>query len=144
MSEPIVLLLLRLFSAALLLGFLGLIAWFIYRDLQLTSAALASQGQTRGGLRVLAATGDRLKPGALIPLQPVTSIGRSEQNAVVLEDTYASGAHALLIWRGSQWWVEDLHSRNGTLLNNVPLVGSTVMANGDVISIGATQLQLEL
>lgn len=144
MSAPLLLLLLRLLSAALLLGFLALIAWFIYRDLKTTSAMLTYQGQTHGALRVIAPPDGRLPLGALYPLQPVTSIGRGEHNAIVLAEPYASGEHALLTWRGNQWWLEDLGSRNGTLLNDVPIVERTVIAAGDVISIGDTQLKLEL
>ncbi len=144
MSGPLLLFLLRLGSALLLLGFLGAILWFIYRDLKLTSMALVNQQRTQGILRVIATEEGKLAVDSVFTLKPVTSIGRSEQNAIVLDDSYASGEHALLTWRGNQWWVEDLGSRNGTLLNGVPLEDSTVIAAGDVISIGDTQLKLEI
>lgn len=143
MSAPVLLLFMRLVSALLLLGFLGVVTWFIYRDLVLTSNALKVQAQTRGALRVIAAEMGTLAIGTEFPLQPVTSIGRSEQNSIVLNDSYASGEHALLTWRGNQWWVEDLGSRNGTLLNGAPLGDIAVIVPGDVISIGDTQLKLE-
>ncbi len=144
MSGPILLFVLRTLSAILLLGFLGLITWFIYRDLKMTALALNSQQHGRGALRVIAATESKLALDTLFSLQPVTTIGRNEQNAIVLDDSYASGEHALLAWRGNQWWVEDLGSRNGTLLNGAPLTSSTIIAPGDIISIGDTQLKLEL
>lgn len=144
MSAPILLFLLRLLSAALLLLFLGFIAWLIYRDLQVTSALLAQRGQTRGILRVIAPANGSLPLGQTIPLQPVTSIGRSPHNTIVLAEPYASGEHALIAWRGGQWWLEDLGSRNGTLLNAVPVQESTIITVGDVIEIGETQLKLEI
>lgn len=143
MSAPILLLLLRLLSAALLLSFLGVIAWLIYRDLQATAQLLAQRSQTRGALRVVAPAGESLTQGQLIPLQPVTSIGRSPHNTIVLAAPYASAEHALITWRGGQWWLEDLGSRNGTLLNAVPVQASTVISIGDVITIGEAQLRLE-
>jgi pSer/pThr/pTyr-binding forkhead associated (FHA) protein len=49
----------------------------------------------------------------------------------------------LLSLRGSQWWLEDLNSRNGTLLNDSPLETPTVVTMGDVVTIGNTQFKLE-
>jgi pSer/pThr/pTyr-binding forkhead associated (FHA) protein len=45
--------------------------------------------------------------------------------------------------RGQQWWLEDLNSRNGTLLNDVPLHEATVVSPGDIITIGSTHLKIE-
>jgi pSer/pThr/pTyr-binding forkhead associated (FHA) protein len=46
--------------------------------------------------------------------------------------------------RGSQWWLEDLNSRNGTLLNDIALDGPVVVTVGDVLTIGNTVFKLEL
>ena len=143
MSASVILLLLRLLSALLLLGFLGMIAWLIYRDLQMTTTALTQQGQVRAALCVIANEGETPAVGTLFPLQPVTSIGRNGRNAIVLADSYASGEHALITWRGGQWWLEDLGSRNGTLLNDVLLEETAVITTGDIITIGETSLKIE-
>ncbi|MEZ4645892.1 MAG: FHA domain-containing protein [Chloroflexota bacterium] len=135
---------LRLFSAALLLAFLGAIAWSIYQDLRVTARAVARQAQVQGYLLVVASDVDVPPVGTRLPLLPVTSIGRSPRNTVVLNNEYASGEHALLTWRGSQWWLEDLGSRNGTLLNEMALAETAVVSPGDIISIGGTQFKLEL
>ena len=50
----------------------------------------------------------------------------------------------LLAWRDGQWWLEDLGSRNGTVLNDAPLSDPTVISAGDVLTIGGVQLKLEL
>ena len=88
--------------------------------------------------------GEKLEVGAVFPLQPVTSIGRSPVNTIIVPDTYASGQHALLIWREGQWWLEDQDSRNGTLLNDVRISSPTVVSAGDIIGVGRTKLKLEL
>ncbi|MFN2181963.1 MAG: FHA domain-containing protein, partial [Candidatus Promineifilaceae bacterium] len=67
----------------------------------------------------------------------------SENNTIVLEDAFVSAEHALLARRDAQWWLEDLNSRNGTLLNDLPLGESTVVSAGDVITIGSVQLKIE-
>lgn len=143
MSPDLILLLLRLASAFLLLTFLGVIGWLIYRDMQVTAAAITDQMQPRGSLRVVADDADASSVGTLYPLLPVTSIGRATTNAIVLTDSYASSEHALLMRRGGQWWLEDLGSRNGTLLNEMRLEEAAVVSVGDVITIGSTKLKIE-
>jgi hypothetical protein len=138
MSLPVLLLVLRLVGALLLLAFLGVIVWLIYLDLRNVARVAAAQEKPHGLLRQL--DGDA---GRVFPLAPVTSIGRAPGNSIVLEDDYVSNEHALLMLRGRQWWVEDLNSRNGTLLNGEPLFGATIISAGDVLTIGSSQLKLE-
>jgi pSer/pThr/pTyr-binding forkhead associated (FHA) protein len=138
MSLPILLLVLRLVGALLLLAFLAFILWLIYLDLRNVARAAAVQDEPYGLLRQL--DGDA---GLVFPLAAVTSIGRAPGNNIVLEDDYVSNEHALLMLRGKQWWVEDLNSRNGTLLNGEPLNGATIISAGDVLTVGGSQLKLE-
>ncbi|MCA9923982.1 MAG: FHA domain-containing protein [Anaerolineales bacterium] len=143
MSFELFLLLLRLGGAALLLAFLGTIAWLIYQDMRVTSEMISQQGRQQGVLRVLMLNGEAAAPGAQFPLLPVTSLGRSSNNTIVLDDTFASGEHALIVRRDGQWWLEDLGSRNGTLLNDVLLEETAVITTGDIITIGETSLKIE-
>jgi len=145
MDPAIVLLLLRLLAAFLLLSFLGTIAWLIYRDIRATRDLLAERGRAYGVLRVVGGAGGDGRPtNGVYPLRPVTSIGRASANTIVLEDDYVSNEHAMLMLRGRQWWLEDLNSRNGTLLNDVRLDTPTIISPGDVITIGNTRLRMEL
>jgi hypothetical protein len=52
-------------------------------------------------------------------LRPSTTVGRAPQSTLRLSDPAASAAHALLAWTGEVWTVQDLASRNGTLLDGV-------------------------
>ena len=81
--------------------------------------------------------------GTQYALRPVTSIGRASNNTVMLDDHYASNEHALITLRGGHWWVEDLGSRNGMLLNDLPLQDATVISSGDIITIGSTKLKIQ-
>ena len=67
--------------------------------------------------------------------RPATNIGRAS-NTIVVTDDFASSRHARISRKGSQWWLEDLESSNGTLLNGVEIDRPSVITNGDVISIG--------
>ncbi|MFN2181416.1 MAG: FHA domain-containing protein, partial [Candidatus Promineifilaceae bacterium] len=94
MNEAGLLLMLRLLSAVLLLCFLGAMAWLIYRDLRRAAAETAQDRISRGRLRVLASESSTAAPGTIFPLLPVTRIGRSENNTIVLEDAFVSAEHA--------------------------------------------------
>lgn len=135
---------LRLLSAALLLTFLGLLFWFLYQDLRLARQPRTAESTRIGALRVLANSSTAPAVNSLFELAPVTSLGRNNRNTIVLDDTYVSGEHALLTWRDSQWWLEDLGSRNGTLLNDVALTDPIIISAGDVIGIGGIRFKLEL
>jgi len=139
---------LRLLLAAALYLFLGAVLLFLWRDLRRSSETETVTPRRYGRLVIVGVdaeeAGSELKIGAIFSLQPVTSLGRSPVNTVSIPDVYASSEHALLFYRGGQWWLEDRGSRNGTTLNDVIIDGPTVVSSGDVVGIGRVQLKLEL
>lgn len=148
----IVLLALRILLAALLYAFLGAVLFTLWRDLRATTAE-PRVARPEGWLVVLGPEEGEGVEGEgeeeeitmrRFPLQPVTSIGRSPANTLVIDDTFASAHHALLTWREGRWWVEDRGSRNGTLLNGQPVEEPMLVAAGDVIRVGETRLRLEM
>ncbi|HLR98387.1 FHA domain-containing protein [Mycolicibacillus parakoreensis] len=81
--------------------------------------------------------------GARITLsgQPVL-IGRADDSTVVLTDDYASARHARLSQRGSEWYVEDLGSTNGTYLDKAKVTTAVRVPIGTPIRIGKTVIEL--
>jgi hypothetical protein len=77
-------------------------------------------------------------------LRPVTAIGRSSDNHIVIDDPFTSTHHAMIVWRDQRWWIEDLESHNGTLLNDLLLTEPSVLTSGDIIRIGETELKFTL
>jgi hypothetical protein len=146
MSLPVVLLLLRCLGAALLLLFFGVIVWLVYRDLRLATETAGRQERPFGQLQVIASDNERLAVGTVFPLLSLTRIGRAVSSTIVLDESYVSTEHALISRRGRQWWLEDLDSRNGTLLNEIMLkAGETaVITGGDIIGIGSIKLRFVL
>ncbi len=144
MSPELILFSLRLLGAAVLLAFFGLIGWYVYRDMGVTMAVLAARERPSGHLLVIANETDAPAVGTRFPLLPVTGIGRASSNSIVLDNDYVSGQHSLITRRGDLWQLEDLGSRNGTVLNGVVLTETAVITPGDVITIGNIQLKLEV
>lgn len=140
MSADALLLLLRILSTAALLAFFGLLIYFTQRELRLTERLLERNDTARGELVVTHPDGGEER----VQLRPVLSIGRTPQNVVVLNNTYTSAQHALITFRDRQWWVEDLDSRNGTLVNDILVDEPTVISAGDEIVVGDVALRLEL
>ncbi len=134
----------RLLSAALLLALVGGMAYLIYRDMRLSEAVLSAQQESVGKLHVISSNDGDVTVGSIFPLLPLTSIGRAATNNITLSNTFASSEHALITRRGQLWQVEDLGSRNGTLLNGVKLEEKTAVTVGDTIAIGGTEFKIEL
>ena len=80
-------------------------------------------------------------PGSLTPDKPPGSatIGRANDNDIVIQDVLASRHHAFLVDSPLGTEIRDAHSVNGTFVNGVR-VGSAVLNEGDVITIGNIDL----
>ena len=61
-----------------------------------------------------------------------------------IEDRYASSIHARVFSREGRFYVEDMNSTNGTLLNGATLQGEAELIDGDTVQIGDTTFRLEV
>lgn len=72
---------------------------------------------------------------------PRAIIGRERSQAdVVLRDPNVSRRHAEMTYDGHDWHIADLHSTNGTLVNDID-VDEVILRDGDLITIGLMDLQ---
>src|SRR5258705_5711766 len=69
-------------------------------------------------------------------------IGRGSENQVVIADPRSSRKHCRLSPTPQGWVLEDLKSRNGTLLNGAP-VERSFLRPGDEFRIGGTAFRIE-
>ncbi len=77
--------------------------------------------------------------------QSVSKIGRDKANTISLHnDSYVSRHHAWVLFIKGAYWVEDLGSTNGTLLNGEVLSERKQIYPGDRIKLGRTELVFEL
>ena len=154
MNVDWLLLVLRLLAVAVLYVFLAITVYVIWLDLR-------SGAEDRRGLSLP----DESDPAVPVPkahlviaaplnptdgsshefhLAPRTSIGRAEDNDILLVDDCVSSHHAEVVFRDGHWWLQDLASRNGTLLNGEVIEGAVVLRHGDVIGVGNVALNLDL
>jgi hypothetical protein len=127
--------------------FLGLLYLFLFRiaralvgDLR---AAAHEPGAELGRLVVVTSPAGEPAEGTSLALDAIATIGRDVNNAVVVEDQFASAEHAILTFRGRAWYIEDLGSTNGTFVNGSPVEDVVPLGFGDVIQVGQVRLRLE-
>jgi hypothetical protein len=73
--------------------------------------------------------------------QSVSKIGRDQTNNIsITQDHYISRHHAWVLQMQGGYWVEDLGSTNGSLLNGEILTERKQIFPGDRITFGKTEL----
>jgi hypothetical protein len=88
--------------------------------------------------------GGGLEQGRRLDLIGGLSVGRSKEADVQIDDRYASSLHARVFSREGRFYVEDMNSTNGTLLNGATLQGEAELIDGDHVQIGDTVFRLEV
>jgi pSer/pThr/pTyr-binding forkhead associated (FHA) protein len=136
----IIFLVLRILFAMALFTFLGLAVLTIWRELQKTSALLSTQKVTSIQLKRLDFEDSGINDFTI----PNITVGRDASCEYLVSDDTVSSHHARLTFHHQQWWVEDLNSTNGTLLNNDPVTVPTVIISGDELRVGKISIQLTI
>jgi hypothetical protein len=132
--------LVRLLFLALLYFFLARVVRALLVDLR---AAAREPGASLGRLVVIESPGGDPETGRSFDLDAITTLGRDVNNAIVVEDPFASAEHAVLTYRGRSWYVEDLGSTNGTYINGRAVAAVAPLGFGDEVAIGQVRMRLE-
>src|SRR5690349_25049195 len=69
----------------------------------------------------------------------LVSIGRDPSNDLVLPDAMVSRRHAVIEYRGAQYYVRDCNSSNGSLVNG-DRVSQRNLRDGDLVANGTARL----
>jgi hypothetical protein len=144
-TTELILFVLRVLSGLLLLSILAALFWVMWQGYRGTINQLQASRRSYGHLYLVEVIdGEHRETNQTYDLLPLTSLGRSPTNTIIIEDSFASSEHALLTLRNGQWWLEDRHSRNGTSLNGELISEPMVITNGDMIEVGNVCYRLEL
>jgi len=74
-----------------------------------------------------------------------TTVGRGDQNTLVISDASLSAQHCEILLNGSEVIVRDLGSRNGTFVNGAKLTNQqSQMKSGQTVRFGAVEARLDL
>jgi len=84
-----------------------------------------------------------LPSGKRVAVEGEVTIGRLAECELSVNDPNVSRRHAQVRVNGSDVLVVDLGSTNGTKVNGQRIKGEQVLADGDIISLGATHLRFE-
>jgi pSer/pThr/pTyr-binding forkhead associated (FHA) protein len=140
------LLILRVASIAVLYLFILQVVLVARRDLAVATVQSANQAARSviGHLVVVDSGSAPLVPGATLDIVSPTSLGRAPINTIVLESNLVSLEHARIFFRNNSLWVEDLHSRNGTFLNDQQLQAEQPVAvrPRDILRLGDVRFRI--
>jgi predicted component of type VI protein secretion system len=138
MSISILMLIARIALALCLYGFLALVLLALWRDLHAARSDSPVQNP-RESVRWL---GPENVPQHTFALRKESNlIGRSPTVEITLPNETVSAVHARVWKSNTRWWLEDLDSRNGTFLNEIPVDKSAILCPGDRIRIGRCVLE---
>ena len=140
MSGPVVFAL-RLLLTISLYAFLAWAFISLWRDIKLQGALLATHKIPPISLTIARGS---LAPQIRHFVHAEVTIGRNPACECPVDDEAISSHHARLSYHHNQWWLEDLDSTNGTLLNQEKLTIPTVVISGDEFRCGDTRLAISL
>lgn len=84
---------------------------------------------------------DRQSGRTYTGVAPSFVIGREHSQAdVVLHDPNVSRRHAEVSFDGRSWHIIDLHSTNGTLVNDID-IDECILRDGDLVTVGLVNLE---
>jgi pSer/pThr/pTyr-binding forkhead associated (FHA) protein len=136
----VVFLALRIALAASLFLFIGWAFYILWKDLRL-QAKFISQPRIPT-IELVAVHGAPTQSFTFV--DPEVIIGRDATCDCRLDEKTISARHTRLYYEMAQWWAEDLHSTNGTLLNNELLSSPMVLTTGDQLHCGEVIFEISI
>ena len=140
----------------LLYLFFARVLWAVWTEVRvpsapgLTAGRLKKQPTPRSGKKAALATPSKLlmvEPpsmrGSTLSLEHEVVVGRSTNCDVALpDDPFVSTKHARFYRDGDAWFVEDLGSTNGTLVNSVRISASQTLRVDDRVQTGSAVFEV--
>jgi hypothetical protein len=114
-----------------------------YAPSESSTVILEPKVQRAPGIRLIANTGPA--QGSVFDIgETGATLGRLPENSICLTDGRLSRHHARIDFRDNGYWLSDLGSQNGTLVNDHPLSDAHRLQEGDSIELGTTRMTVML
>lgn len=124
--------------------FLGPVAVRLVVDNELRGGRFGIISQMKQAAAGVGAGSIVLPSGGRIELEPgITTVGRLPDSGISIADTNVSRTHAELKANQFGYFVTDLGSTNGTMVNGIRIVGEHRLKDGDIVSFGSTHVRFE-
>lgn len=144
------------FILVLRIAFIFLVYFFLYqvarvsiRELMAIGTATATQGNGQpsmpkpaSALELIEPADSSYAPGMTFPLDHYTTVGRHSDSSLEIDDSFVSGSHAEIMYDQGSWWLQDLNSTNGTLVNSQQVRSRIRLADGDIVQFGRVRFRV--
>ena len=134
------LLILRLVMALALYAFLAWAVYTLWWDIKRQTKLINARSVPEISLRVNLEGERRSYEFSVSELV----IGRDQTCDLILDANTVSAEHARLSYHHQNWWIEDLRSRNGTLLNLELVTTPAILVSGDELQLGQVLLKITI
>lgn len=142
--------LLKFVLLGLLYLFFARVLWAVWSEVRTpvrpasgASGPTARRRRRERGVPSFVVMEPRLRRGEIHPLSDVITIGRVDDNSMVIDDdSFISSHHARLEIRPDGVWLVDLKSTNGSFVNGQRVSNEKSLRKGDRIQVGSTVLEM--
>lgn len=95
-------------------------------------------------MRVYLVRPNQSEPAAIPVLMPIFLLGRGSRCHLRPYSELVSKVHCAILQRDGALFVRDLHSTNGTFVNDAPVRAESPLQNGDSLRVAALSFQVRI
>ncbi len=140
----------KLFSFVFGIVFIILLYVIIYYALKIMYRDVKNGGKNNGsnatrkyGLEIIDKGSNLdLEEGTVVLVRGEITIGRKEDNTLVLSESFVSGDHAKVYTKNNSVYIEDLDSTNGVFVNDELIENNKKLMSNDIVKIGSAQFRV--
>ena len=122
--------------------FVALLYLFLFALMRTGIGLVRGQRQQDHSWTLSVEHGPKELRGVSIVVRGPVIVGRAPGSDIVIGAGYVSGRHARFSLMGSNLFVEDLGSTNGTFVDGEPISAPTALRNKDVVTVGDVDIRV--
>jgi len=131
-------------------AFLILLSLFLFEIIRTLNRNLESEAKSRSSDRI---TSLKVIEGAkflgveenhVYKIPDQCSLGRNQNNFIVVEDPFSSNFHAVIIKKKGKYYLSDMDSKNGTFHNDQQVSRNISLNKNDIIRIGGVRFKFDI